>query len=1118
MVRRSVHHGLVLAATALTVLLAGTVLAALTSIAGFAVDAGVAGKLAAEPNATVEVNSDFSAAGMSEGDRAVRSAVARVFGTVPTGSSLSLLAAAPLTVTPGGKTAAGAAVVVHATATQGVAANGRLLSGSWPAGAGDVQDRDFAALPTVAAGSTSGTPLVDAAAPQLLAQKLGLRPGSTLSLTNYVGHQVTVRITGIYQPQAPGSEFWQALSGDPTDPNGLDSGMLVVAPGDLVRTAAFNQQLVCYWDVVPDFTGLDAAQLQQLSLRVSNFVNSSTGLSVFHGRVSPIGAVGVSSELPGDIAALGGPTVVARSALYLPTALLAALALLSLALTARQLAEHRRSELVLQQTRGAGTGRLLGAAAAEWALLVLPMAVLAPFLAGPLLTGLHRVGLVGGELPPGTLGTDAWLAVLVTVLVHGATALTPVVRTVSGRDAVARLRLRSARSAATQRIGADLALLLVAGLGYLQLVHYHSVVVGFDVDPVLVLVPVASTLAAAVLLLRLLPLTSWLLDAFGRGRRGLVLPLAGWQLSRRSARNAGPVVLMCLAVAVGSLATTAVSVLDSLAVDGAQFSVGADVSVLSPANGSEHAPLTLHAVYQALPGVTGATPVTLTPITVDTNTSAEIVGIDTTRVAPGVAAPPLPTLPADLPEKDYQKQLAALDTPTPEYGLPLPAGTDRLSLTETLDSDDPATLPPTLTVTVQDAEGLTQTLSAVLPTADSRPHTLVLPLAATADQLTGPLRITRVSLVPVPPVPFGPPTPTARFTLTIDRLTAGDTAVSTLPAGISWRDRTLGGQLSGDGACRNPNTNGYQGQAGLCSVAGGRSADQPLLRMVIGTGNGGGGASVGGQVDLAPAAVDTVAPVPALADDLFLATGNYHVGSVVAIDLGNGHGLEIRIAGILPAIPGIDLAQGHLLVDQRALAANAAQTGNDLQPAAAWLLSSSNSRATAAALAKDPTFGQVRTAQQALGQLRADPFRSGMRTVLALCRVLAPAFAVIGFTVFAVISTRERRREFALLRAMGTRSRRLATLLWAEQLGVALFAVIPGTLIGIALAVAILPKVVVDDSGGAPFPPLQLDVPWGPVALTALATAGAIWLVVVVLARLLARVDLVRTLRAGEDS
>jgi len=53
-------------------------------------------------------------------------------------------------------------------------------------------------------------------------------------------------------------------------------------------------------------------------------------------------------------------------------------------------------------------------------------------------------------------------------------------------------------------------------------------------------VPALVAGAAALLLLRLLPLASLALDAFGRRSRGLVLALAGWQLGRRAARNAGP--------------------------------------------------------------------------------------------------------------------------------------------------------------------------------------------------------------------------------------------------------------------------------------------------------------------------------------------------------------------------------------------------------------------------------------------------------------------------------------------------------------------------------------------------------------------------------------------------
>jgi len=1119
--RRSAHHGLVLLAAALSVLLAGTVLAGLASIAGSAVAAGVDSELTANPAASIGVSAVFAPGGTAAGDRAVRSALDRALGPVPAHTYLALFGATPMELAagPGRSPATGSAsqVLVHLAATEGAAAHARLIAGAWPTGAGDATDQTFDSLPPTAPGSGGGAnPVVDVAAPQALAKRLNLRVGTLLPLTSVYQRGATVRVTGIYRATATEPGFWPSLSGDPNDPNHVADSMLIAAPAELTGTAAFNAQIIADWQAIPVLSKVTTGQLSSLGARVASLNGSDTDLSVYRGRPPSLADTSINTQLPSIIAALGPSTVVARSALYLPTALLATLALIQLTLTARQLAEHRRSELVLQQIRGAGTARLLASAAGEWLLLVLPAAVCSPFLGGPLLRGLGRLGVGVGPLPAGTVGAAAWSAVGLTVVVHGTAALAPVVRAVSGRDAVARTRLRNARSAAAQRIGADLALLLVAVIGYLQVRHYHAVQVGLSVDPVLVLVPTVSTLAAAVLLLRLMPLASRALDAFGRRSRGLVLPLAGWQLSRRSARNAGPVVMMCLAVAVGSLATTAVACLDSLARDQAGFSVGADVAV-QPVTGGYDQTL-LNSAYRSLPGVTGVNPMTLTSVTVNANDVAEIVGIDTTPVGSGAPAPPLPTAPPDLTGPDYRARLAALDTPLPGYGLPLPeltaagAGPARLSVTETLSAPTPTGAAPTLAVTLEDGQGLTETVSAVLPVPDGAEHTVTLPVATAGGRLTGPVRVSGISLATAP---SQNPVPTFRLTLAIDSLTADGTAITRLPAGLTWRDRTMDATVASYGACKNPSVALYQGQPGVCALST-PGAGGPLLRAVVSTG-GSGTSTGGGQVDLSAEPDDTAAAVPALADDLFMQSGHYRVGDLVNADLGDGHGLSIRIVGVVPAVGGVDHVQPHLLVDQRVLAANAAQTGEAQQPVSQWLLASRDPAGTAAAIGRDPRLGQARTTAQLDRQLRADPVRAGLRTVLALCRLLAPAFAVIGFTVYAVISTRESRREFALLRALGIRSRGLATLLWAEELGVALFAVVPGALIGAALAVAILPDVVVDDSGGPPFPPLRTVVPWGSVAFGALVTAGLIWLVVVCLSRVLARVDLVRTLRAGED-
>ncbi len=251
------------------------------------------------------------------------------------------------------------------------------------------------------------------------------------------------------------------------------------------------------------------------------------------------------------------------------------------------------------------------------------------------------------------------------------------------------------------------------------------------------------------------------------------------------------------------------------------------------------------------------------------------------------------------------------------------------------------------------------------------------------------------------------------------------------------------------------------------------------------------------------------------ADASTLNAARLRIGSTTTLDLGGGR-ITARIVGRVDSPPGLGRAQGHLIADQRQLSSALTFVGADQEDPAFWWLGSGDSARTAAAAEAQPALGAVTTTARTAAALQADPFRGGLRRVLELVRYLAPGFAVIAFTVHAVVSTRERRKEFALLRAIGVRAKSLSALLGAEQVGLALFAVIPGALLGMALAAVVLPLVTVDDTGQAPYPPLPQITPWATVTLTALATALAISAIVLALARLLARVDLVRVLRAGK--
>ncbi|SNX66521.1 FtsX-like permease family protein [Streptomyces sp. TLI_55] len=1073
----------------MTVLLCATALAALAALAGSSVQDGAVRRLAGRIDAQASVSASYRTGGMAAADRDVRAAVERVFAGVPQRTYVGLLGVSPVSVTgigaEGGPPRVPGAGGLHPVAVQDAGRFGTLVSGRWPAGTAGATAAAFTSLPEVRVGAGSTAP-VDAAVPDALARRLGAGPGTALRVEDAFGRAVTVRITGVFRARAAVG-FWPAMAGDLAPGQTADQRLLVVSASALNGSAALNGHLTAHWSAQPDFSRIDAADLAGLRERLRAFSGSRTDVSVFGGRQPSLDDLNAVSGLPGAIDDLTVPMVAARSSLYLPSVMLAALALATLVLAARQLTVRRRDELALQRARGAGTPRLLGGAAAEWALTGIPAALAAPFLAG--------------LLHPGARGTGVWAAVGVTLLVHAAAVLLPVLPSSRMRSA------RGARAAAAQRLGADLALAVVAVLGYLELRRHHSLLAGLgsggaSADPVLVLVPALVAGAAALLLLRLLPLASLALDAFGRRSRGVVLALAGWHLGRRAARNAGPVVLMCLAVSVSAFATTALACLGALASEEAAFTVGADVRISPSADGSYPSSV-LGSAYRALPAVTSVTPVTRATVNLPGGATEDLFGTI------GGPAPRTPS--ADV------------------HGLRLAGRPTALLLDERLSSDG-SRAAPGLRLTVQDAAGLVSTVTARLPAADGARHTVVVPLDV---PLSGghprqyPLTLTAVSLLPQPGVR------PARLELELIRVGArgtADTWESRLPGGQAWADGTSHASDSTAGACEGKPTGGYEpGTPGVCAIAPGGSG---VLRTTVSTGIRpaqdvddvlGGGLSESdydtrpaGQVRFVAGPVGRPAPLPVRADAAALSAARLSVGATTTLDLGSAR-ITAKVVGRVDSLPGLGREQGHLIADQRRLAAAMTRAGADHVDPAFWWLSSTDSARTATAAEAQPALGRVTTTARTAASLQADPFRSGLRRALELVRYVAPAFAVIAFTVHAVVSIRQRRKEFALLRAIGVRTGNLSALLSTEQLGLTLFAVVPGALMGMALASAVLPLVTVDDSGQTPYPPLPLVMPWATVALFTVGTAVLISAVVSALARLLSRVDLVRVLRAGED-
>ncbi|RKE21570.1 FtsX-like permease family protein [Streptomyces sp. TLI_171] len=1099
-VRRAGQHGVVLGAAAVTVWVAVAVLTALTALTASSVTQGMRHRLAADPRVSVSVLGRYAAGGDTAADAPVRAALHRALPGMPARieeawhGSVPLEAPLPQVAGAVGTGASGLRVSPLAVAEPERFAE--LSQGAWPVGSDQVAVSESAA------------------------RWLGVSVGARVPLQQSAGAVLPVTVSGVYR-EAPGSEpLWRAwgLASALDSPAGL-----VLGSPELVRThPVLQDQVVVQWTAVPDPGRLRPEGLTALRDRVERLTGGDVSRAVFRGAEPSVKGLRGASDLPVAVDDLWSPMTVARSGMLVPVTMLAVLSAVTMVLTARQLAQSRRVELLLQLARGAGRARLVGAAAAEWALCMVPAVLLGLWVAGPLLRVLAGLGLPVDGAAEETVGPAAWAVAGVALLLHGCAALLPVVWTADGGER--ETPSRGARRAAAQRAGADLVLAAVAVLAYLQLRRYQGLLspvssaVGFD--PVLVLAPVVMTVAAALLLLRLLPPLGRALESAARRGRGLVAPLSGWQVSRGRAGQAAPVLLMALALAVGALTTTAIAGEGPSDRDRAAFELGADLRVTR----GELPPGARRAALAGLPGVAAVTPLAVERGEVY-GVKTEVVAVDTAsvqsvatpeRAASGAWTHAVPAVRSDQVQGSPAVELARLRAGVPVHGMVVAGRPAALDVRVALSAADRVG-PVWLAARVEDASGLVTEVQAPL-TADGVFRSVSLPLAS--GSLSFPLQVTGLVLR----------TAARGFPRATLALTVSGIEGASLPSGASWVDVTRGPVgTAGLGCPGGGDPDRPRAEAGVCELS---SVEGGLLRAVVRgpapdavADDGSDAVTFGLLAAGAPKRVRGMPTagfvVPALANRAFLAQAGVRVGRELRVSSGAEDLFGLRIVGELADVPGgSGREQAQVLVDLPAL--SAARAGQGLRPVVdeAWLVAA-GSRSGAAeaerAIVADPRLGRVESVRARAAALAEDPFRAGRRSALVLSLALSPVFAVAGFTVHAVGSARSRRREFAVLRALGVRRRQLAGVLRLEQLAVVGFSVLLGGVLGVALAAVVLPLIVVDGGGRAVFPALELTVGWGWTALVVLATGLGVGAVVVVLSRVLARVDLARELRAGEN-
>ncbi|MFF9501905.1 FtsX-like permease family protein [Streptomyces sp. NPDC014656] len=963
--------------------------------------------------------------------------------------------------------------------------------------------------------------VLEAALPQEAAERLKTGPGVVLELTDRLTDQrVKVRITGVYAPADTADPYW----------------LLDDAGGQGVRTVSFttygpllaDPAVLASGGLAPggtswlgtaDFSRLDTGGIESLRTAATREPERLLADGTTFGTT-----LNVVTGLPTVLAQTERALAVSRSTLLIVAVQLVMLAAYTLLLVARLLSTERSGETALLRARGGSRRRIAGLAGVEALLLAVPAAVVAPLLAGPLtrlFAERSALSSLGVRLDT-SAGPTVWLVSAGVALACAAAVVAPALAARDG-DAVSLRKARAGTLPWPVRAGADLALLLVAGIALWQLQRQPEAAAdGSSVDPVLVAAPALALLAGTVLTLRLLPPAAKLAERRAAGGRGLSAALAGWQFSRRPLRGAGPVLLLVLAVAMGMLAIGQSRSWERSQHDQADFRAGAELRVIGVGPGDPARTSQLAAV----PGVREVAPVHRASMDLAGH-NATVLAVATERLAGGML------LREDLAGGSAAELLGPL---SPEDGarpgLAVPQGS-RSVVVGLRSQAPPGTSEARVTLVLEDVYGVPYRQYAGQLPADGRTHRLALDLAkltANGARADGGFVLTGIELA----ADFTEGDERAQ-TLHVDLLgtTGKDGALRTADPARTLTGWTAAREQTERGDVQDPES--VKGRAGA-PAAGGRGTPYSVAYGLKGF----------FSEPFPPLSEDytvrLTSPVgrqdhllPAIASEAFMSAAKAKPGDHLELSLGGRrlYAVVNRVVEDLPttgtggrttdaeAAGNVPQDGGGVLVDLTAVNRYLATT-DPLAPVAPteWWLTpepgGADRVAKALRAATDGASGSLVVRDEIAADLLGDPLGAGPNTALMAVAAAAAALAAVGFAVGSAGSVRERAAEFAVLRALGAPRRRLARLLAAEQgvlIGVGLLV---GLALGSLLARVVVPLVVLTGRATRPVPPVLVELPLGEVALL-LAGVAALPLAVVA-AIALRRNDPAVTLRHQGDN
>ena len=972
-----------------------------------------------------------------------------------------------------------------------------LTQGRWPV-SGAFKDPDGDGAIEIVLGSGSS-------------RKLTYLPGETVFLVPRRGssERLPLKIVGVAEPINSGEEYWMgALNYFDLIPVGES----VVVPIFVNEEDFFQGIGARYTALVGDFgfnLFLDAGFLT--AGNASDVKQQVLGLETDLNKVFP--RTLVLSRLGLTVDEFERALTLARIPLYLYLSLVVVVVLYFLALITGTLGRSQAEEAGQLRSRGASVMQVSGVLAMAEAVVALVSMVVGPFLAWVivkylLLDTINPQGEFATDIPLGLAGDMFWMGALGGVLALAVLLITATGRARMGTLETLLSRTRPPSVPFLHRYYLDILAVATVLVIWFQVRGRDGFVAeelasqGINVDPTLVLGPVLGLFAAAVLLLRVLPLVVRLL-AWAGGRAG-----AAWfqfsliRLSRDPIPHGSLAVILMLAAALGVFGATFQSSLSQGQSDQARYKIGGDMVVKGPALSAGDAE-----ELGRITGVIAVSPVLRDSVRLLDGTlgrSVDLLAVDprsldkTAWFRDDFYPGGLPAISRLLRPRAFPSSLAGTGIPLPEDSVSLGIWVDSSKLFE-----KNLQFPVNMWARVMTAEGIYRTFAmGNILEADGPDATDVAAVDGKWRLFTGDLPTLGLAEPPFELV--------AVFfsTRPSNRLSDGI---------INIDDVTVFGPSSGpDGVVIEE----FEGSAPWTALV--NQGSKPDVTEQVRTGARSGSTGLrfsweepfsNGQrgIHLPPGPF----PIPAIGGP------DFQVGQQVRVKLGS-LAVPVQIVGVVTHFPTLipdrkpffvtDLTDFTEYTRRLPLSVLA-------EPAEMWLaLDEEADREQVTADIKEliPGLLSVKDSELSASLAERNPLAGGGWNGLTIFSMAAIGIAVLlTLTVHALVSIRMGRMDLAVVRVLGFSHRQFLLSLATERLIIAVLAVAAGAAMGYWPGLEILELVDLTPQGGDPVPPLVPSVQgWLMATVVAGLLAGAVLSVVfaVVAAR---RLNTAEVLRGG---